>query len=69
MSEHNESRRAFVRKVAYTAPVLLSLAAAPAFAKTGSYCVKRDHKDVKHFTNRAHEDREKKVAAVHARHR
>jgi hypothetical protein len=31
-----ESRRAFIRRAAYAAPVLLTLAAAPAMAQTGS---------------------------------
>lgn len=31
-----ETRRAFVKKAAYVAPVVLTLAAAPAFAKAGS---------------------------------
>jgi len=36
MSEHNSSRREFVKRAAYVAPVILTLQAAPAFAKTGS---------------------------------
>jgi hypothetical protein len=31
-----DSRRAFIRRAVYAAPVLLTLAAAPAFASTGS---------------------------------
>ena len=34
--EHQESRRDFLKKAAYTAPVILTMAAAPAFAKNGS---------------------------------
>jgi len=36
MSEHNESRRKFIKATAYTAPVILTLKAAPTFAKSGS---------------------------------
>ena len=36
MTNQNESRREFVKKAAYMAPTILTLAAAPAFAKTGS---------------------------------
>jgi hypothetical protein len=31
-----DSRRGFVKKAAYVAPAILTLAAAPAFAKSGS---------------------------------
>lgn len=34
--EHQKSRRDFLKKVGYTAPVILTMAAAPAFAKQGS---------------------------------
>jgi hypothetical protein len=34
--EHQESRRDFLKKAAYTAPVILTMAAAPAFARNGS---------------------------------
>ncbi len=34
--EHQESRRDFLKKAAYTAPVILTMAAAPAFATYGS---------------------------------
>jgi len=37
MSNPNKSRREFVRKAAYIPPAILTLAATPAFAKTGSY--------------------------------
>jgi len=37
MNERNKSRREFVKKAAYVPPAILTLAAAPAFAKTGSY--------------------------------
>ena len=37
MSKLNKSRREFVKKAAYVPPAVLTLAAAPAFAKTGSY--------------------------------
>ena len=35
-SAHRPSRRAFVKKAAYIAPVILTLSAAPSFAKPGS---------------------------------
>jgi hypothetical protein len=34
--EHDESRRSFLKKAAYTAPVILSLKVEPAFASYGS---------------------------------
>ena len=34
--EHDDSRREFVNKIAYTVPLILSLKAAPAFASVGS---------------------------------
>jgi hypothetical protein len=36
VNNQNESRREFVKKAAYMAPTILTLAAAPSFAKTGS---------------------------------
>ncbi len=36
MSTHDESRRAFVKKAAYVAPAIVTLAAAPAYARLGS---------------------------------
>jgi hypothetical protein len=36
MSESNDSRRAFVKRIAYVAPAVLTLAAAPEYAKAGS---------------------------------
>jgi hypothetical protein len=36
MSTHDESRRKFVKTVAYIAPAILTLKAAPAFAGIGS---------------------------------
>jgi len=36
MDESGESRRAFVKKAAYVAPAVLTLPAAPAYAKHGS---------------------------------
>ena len=41
----SESRRDFVKKAIYVAPVVLTLAAAPAFAKTGSDKKDKDPKD------------------------
>lgn len=37
--EYQPSRRDFLKKAAYTAPVILTMAAAPAFAGNGSHCV------------------------------
>jgi hypothetical protein len=34
--EHDESRRSFIKKAAYTAPLILTLKAEPAFASHGS---------------------------------
>ena len=34
--EVRESRRSLIKKMAYVAPIVLSLAASPAFARTGS---------------------------------
>lgn len=34
--QHQKSRRDFLKKVGYTAPVILTMAAAPAFATSGS---------------------------------
>ncbi len=36
MSEHNPSRRDFLKKTAYVAPVVLTLQAAPSLAAVGS---------------------------------
>jgi hypothetical protein len=36
MNDCSESRREFVTKAAYVAPAILTLVAAPAFAKSGS---------------------------------
>jgi hypothetical protein len=36
MEEHWKSRRDFVKKAAYLPPAILTLAAAPAYAKAGS---------------------------------
>lgn len=38
-NECQQSRRDFLKKAAYTAPVILTITAAPAFAKSGSPCV------------------------------
>ena len=35
-TKSSESRRAFIRKAAYVAPVILTLSAAPSFSKAGS---------------------------------
>ena len=36
MTKQHDSRRDFVKKAAYLAPAIVTLAAAPAFAKAGS---------------------------------
>lgn len=36
MADNSESRRTFVKRAAYVAPAVLTLAAAPEFAKAGS---------------------------------
>lgn len=36
MSKYNSSRRKFIKAAAYTAPVIMTLNAAPSFAKGGS---------------------------------
>jgi hypothetical protein len=36
MSTHNSSRRKFIKTAAYTAPVIMTLNAAPSFARGGS---------------------------------
>jgi len=36
MSNHDNSRRKFIKAAVYTAPVVMTLKAAPSFAKTGS---------------------------------
>jgi hypothetical protein len=36
MSEHNPSRREFIKKVGYAAPAIVTLTAFPALAKAGS---------------------------------
>ena len=38
-NEHQKSRRDFLKKAAYTAPVILTISAMPAFASNGSHCV------------------------------
>jgi hypothetical protein len=38
MKDHDQSRRDFIKKVAYTAPAIMTLRAMPAFAKNGSTC-------------------------------
>ena len=43
----SESRRDFVKKAIYVAPVVLTLPAAPAFAKAGSVKKDKDPKDPK----------------------
>lgn len=42
MEDRKESRREVVKKMAYVAPIVLSLAASPAFARNGSSCQSGD---------------------------
>jgi hypothetical protein len=47
MSEHNDSRRKFIKAAAYTAPVILTLKAMPSYACSGSMrprCGSKTHK-------------------------
>lgn len=37
MSNHDNSRRKFIKAAVYTAPVVMTLKAAPSFAKSGSH--------------------------------
>lgn len=43
MNKHKVSRRTFIRRAAYVAPVILTLAAQPSFASSGSYRRGHDH--------------------------
>lgn len=43
----SETRREFVKRAAYIAPVILTLAAAPAYAKSGSDKDPKDPKEPK----------------------
>jgi hypothetical protein len=47
MHTSDDSRRGFVKKAAYVAPAILTLAAAPAFAKSGSEKYEKGPKDPK----------------------
>ena len=47
MDNQEESRRKFIKKAAYAAPVILTLAATPAFAKNGSEKPRKEPKDPK----------------------
>ncbi len=42
-SKHEQSRRDFLRKVGYVAPVILTMKALPAIAGLGSHCETRYH--------------------------
>lgn len=48
MSEFDESRRGFVKRAAYVAPAILTLAAAPEFAKAGSGRPHYPHRPQRH---------------------
>jgi len=43
-NEHRKARRDFLKKAAYTAPVILTIFAMPAFAGNGSHCVVKGSK-------------------------
>lgn len=43
MSEHNNSRRDFIKKAAYVAPVVLTLNALPTIASAGSVRLRCDN--------------------------
>jgi hypothetical protein len=43
MPESTQTRRSFVKRAAYVAPVILTLAAAPQFAKAGSGGKRQKH--------------------------
>jgi hypothetical protein len=42
--QHSNSRREFVKKAAYVAPAILTLAVAPSYAKAGSIKEEKDKK-------------------------
>ena len=62
MSNHDNSRRKFIKAAVYTAPVVMTLKAAPSFAKSGSHmgsiCRDDDSKHCKDFGNPHHGDGE-----------
>lgn len=60
MSDQNKSRRKFIKAAAYTAPVVMTLKAAPSFACGGSPC-QHKRKDYKEDYN-AYKERMKKKA-------
>jgi hypothetical protein len=45
MEDRKESRRTAVRKMVYVAPLVLSLAATPAFARSGSDAPRKPKKE------------------------
>jgi hypothetical protein len=47
MAEHDASRREFVKRAAYIPPAILTLQAAPAFAKQGSEKPPKEPKEPK----------------------
>ena len=62
--EHQESRRDFLKKAAYTAPVILTMAAAPAFATYGSA-----HMDYKQSSRVSHKGSHKGMQASRVGHK
>ena len=59
MDDSSDTRRKFVKKAAYIAPAILTLAASPAFAKSGS------EKPDKHGHDDDDDDKEKKPPKTH----
>jgi len=51
MNTQNDSRRDFVKKAAYLAPAIVTLAAAPSYAKAGSE--KPDHPELPNLPDQA----------------
>ncbi len=67
----NGSRRGFIKKVAYTAPIIATVAVVPAVASSGSPCDPRKHSH--HDSKTSHRSRSygkfKKVAKSHSKSR
>lgn len=55
MTAPDKSRRDFVKRGAYAAPAILTLAAAPEFAKAGSVKPPKDPRDDDHGHGRGHD--------------
>lgn len=48
----DENKRDFIKKASYTAPVILTLSAVPAFASTGSGYVRENRNPARNNRNR-----------------